>query len=654
MMTFKFVLLTFMLSLFSSCVGTVQDAASPLTSIGANPKGLINFTGVYQANPISQDKIEILFYPAVGGSTKFYYTFYVGDKPLPYTVPSETLEADYRGLLKYTVVGLEPAKTYIVKGEAIDQISLDKDSNEVNVTVTTFANLVADFRGISSVNNTPGIDGIDSLNVRWTHASIDYANITGSAATDPKSYEIVAVDTLRLTPSDMDNTAKGPADGRHVKIIDYDPLINEGVIRGLKSNTKYYVRVRTLHKGSVEDLNVPKLRGEKNTNYLSISTLNSDLANIKNLESLLTSVNPGIAQSSSLVLSWLPITGVYDHLRLLYTVSPNPLSVEIGAECGVKTDPVPPEPSEDLINCRKIFGTTLTTIVGNLSRSKTFSFQLVACQDAECSISKVGPVKTGNTNPTFAGFTGIQSVRIATGVDEISKLFLNIPLPDFSQGDFDGYIVGFKSNNGDDFTELSEIGHITMSIDSYNFRTDTTITISGVDYKTGGLYCFSVYPFVYNTDGTKNAQPNGVWKCNTPEIKTPTKDQFPGITEASATGHDIGLTWEPPAGGVYESFEIYIRKTPGAFSFSQAKSQIASGVPVDYEQVILPWFMSSYKFTNLIAPVTYKIGMVTRYIYGASDTYHSEDNEKTFVCLVDASRDPVTTNYNLVQCTNGI
>ena len=643
MINARIVLLTFMTFLYG-CVGTVQDAAEPFTSIAANPKGVINFGGIHQAVPISQDKIELFFYPAIGGTSKYYYTFYVGDKPLPYTVPSETLTADYRGLLKYTVTGLEPAKTYVIKGEAIDQSTLDKDSNTITKTITTFPNLVSDFIGISAVYNTAGIEGIDSINVRWTHARIDYSNITGTASTDPKSYEIVAVDSDRLTPADMDKPQFLAENGRYVKILDYFPTQNEAIIRGLKSNTKYYVRVRAIHKNSVDDFNVPRLRGEKNTNYLTIKTLDNNLANIKKLETLTTAKNPGISQSNSLILSWEPVVGVYDHLRLLYTAAPNPLYVEIGVTCGVKP--------ENQVSCRKIFGSTISTIIGNLSTAQPFNFQLVACQDAECSVSKSGPVITGNTNPTFAGFTGVQSVDIATVMEEVGKLFLRIPLPDFSKGDFDGYVIGFKNNNADDFVEISEVGHASMKIESYNHRTDTTIAISGIDYKVGGLYCFSVYPFVYNPDSTKTSQPNAVWKCNTPEVIAPDVRQFPGFSEASTFGYDLNIFWSAPAGGIYENFEVFMRTTPGVFSFPEAKAQVASGVPVDYIQVILPWYITKYTFSNLTAPKVYKVGIITRYIFGATDTVRSEDNEQTYVCLLDAAK--VSGNFVLAPCSLGI
>ena len=642
MVHIKFFLILLLSNFLVGCVGTVQDSTLPLTEIAAKPKGSIKFGGIVTANPISQDKIEILFYPASGGTSKFYYTFYVGDKPLPYTFPSEVLTADYRGFLKVTIPGLEPAKTYILKGEAIDQETLDKDSNAVTFPVTTFANLVSDFIGITGVSNTPGIDGIDSINVRWTHARIDYTNITGGAVTDPKRYEIVAVDSDRLTPGDMDKTQFSGPDGRHVKIVDYDPLLNESILRGLKSNTKYFVRVRALHVSSIDDANQPYLRGEKNTNYLTISTLNSSLANVKNLDTLAVSKNPGLAQSTSMLLTWQPITGVYDHLRIYYTRSPNPVSVETGALCVVK--------AETAVSCRKLPGTSLSTVVANLTAFQTYSVQLVACQNAECSVYKAGQIKTGNTIPTFAGFNGIISVQIATNISEIGKIFLKVPLPDFNEGDFDGYIIGFKTDNGTNYIEVSEMANPPFTISNYNYRTDTTIEITGIDYKVGGLYCFTVYPFVYNEDGTKNSSVNEIWKCNSPVITAPTARQFPGLTDGTVQGFNLMMSWSAPAGGIYEDYEIYLRKIPGTFTFTEATTTTDGGDLSIYSKATVPFYAANYEFSNL-SPGTYKVGIISRFIFGSFGTYRSEDNVKLYTCVVDGAM--TAGVYDFKQCTPG-
>lgn len=631
MKMFNVLLMFFFSSFLVSCVGTVQDSTLPLTKIAAKPKGSIIFDGIISATPISQDKVEIFFYPASGGSSKFYYTFYVGDKPLPYTFPSEILTADYRGFLKVTITGLEPAKTYILKGAAMDQETLDTDSNNVTTPVTTFSNLVADFVGVTSASNTPGIDGIDSINVRWTHARVDYANITGNSVTDPKRYEVIAVDADRLTPGDMDKAQFGGAAGRHVKIADYDPLVNEGVVRGLKSNTRYYVRVRALHASSIDDFNQPELKGEKNTNYLTITTLNSSLANVKNLETLTVNKNPGLAQSSSLLLNWDKITGVFDHLRIYYinSLSLIPLALETGANCQVNT--------EMAISCRKLPGNSLSTVVANLTAYETYSFILVACQNTECTMNRTGPMVSKKIVPTFAGFSGISSVEIAGSIPEIGKLFLRVPLPDFNQGNFDGYIIGFKTDNGPGYAELSEMNNPPLTISNYNYRTDTTIELTGVNYQLGGLFCFTVYPFVYAADGSKVTQINDVWKCNVPEIKAPDKSQFPGAVETRLDRNNITVKWNAPTAGIFEAYEVYIRKTPGTFSFTQAIAELDTPPhsTTNYERVVLPWFYGEYVFENL-APGAHKVGVRTRYLYGSFSKYQSEINQSIYNCAVTA------------------
>ncbi len=637
----KIVLLTFILSLLSSCVGTVQDASTPLTEIAAQPSGNISFSGIAKAVPIAQDKIEVFFNPATGGSQKFYYYIYAGDKPVPFTAPSETLTQDYQGYYKFTITGLEPAKTYAIKIEAVDQISYDKDTNMVTVNATTFGNMVADFHGISDVSNMPGVEGLDAIYVRWTQATVDYTNFLGTSQTDPKSYEIIAIDSNGAGPGDFDNTADLVKPYRIVKYVDFDANINQVTMRGLKSNTKYYVRVRCLHQGSIVDMNKPELRGEKNSTYFEIKTLDGNLANIKNLDTLKLDRNPGLASASSFSLSWKPITGVYDHLRILY--SSGSVTLEPGVSCVPKSDIE--------TSCRKIYGDIFLTIIGSLTTGTTYNFKLVACQDPECNVKVLGPLVTGSPVMTLAGFNGVSSVALATQLQDVGKMFLNFSLPDFTSGDFDGYIVGVKDNdapaNGETgYTKISESDNpLAIKVTPFDFRSTGQIEITGIDYTTSGNYCFTIYPFVFEstTSSNKIGYPNNIWKCAVPAINPPTADDFGGLFEAYALGYDISISWHSPGAGIFENYEIYLKKMSNSldkFTFQNATTQLDNPLifpDPEYIQVIVPWYMSSYTFSYLELG-NYKVGILTRYLFGDKEIKRSDFNESIYKCTVDASK----------------
>ncbi len=189
-----------------------------------------------------------------------------------------------------------------------------------------------------------------------------------------------------------------------------------------------------------------------------------------------------------------------------------------------------------------------------------------------------------------------------------------------------------------------------FQISNFNYRTDTTIEITGIDYKVGGLYCFTVYPFVYNEDGTKNSHVNEIWKCNTPEIKAPTIKQFPGLTDASIQGYKIMMSWAAPNGGIYEDYEVFLRKTPGTFTFTQATTAFAAGDSTHYERVVVPWYATNFEFSALTAG-TYKIGIISRFVFGSFETYRSEDNVQIYTCNVDGSM--TAGVYDFKQCAPG-
>lgn len=613
------------------CVGTVQDTGLPKTSIAAEPKTSINFSGVYQVVAIAQSKFEIFFYPATGGSGRYNYIIYVGDRPTPITLPSEVMLQDYRGLLKATVTGLETGKSYFVKVEAQDQVTEGKDNNDSVLEATTFLNLVADFSGIASVSNSAGVDGLDSIKIRWPHALVDVGSV-GGATTDPKSYEIVAVDSNLLTPANMDDINKGPVQGRFVKSLVYNSQINETVLRGLKADTKYYVRVRALHKESIDDANNPRLRSELNTNYLSIKTLSADLSSINfKVDGLKVLRNEGSAQSTSLVLSWPSASGVFDHFRVYYSQDEGNLGSIDTSEC----------PLSQAYGCKKYPPVSTGAIIANLEPNKNYYFRLMVCQFEDCETYILGDIKPGSTSPLIAAFPGISSIRSASNINEIGKMFVTFALPNFNEGDFDGYHVAYRPN----LSVLPEVINLPeyegdIGIEAYDYRTATSMTFTGIDYSTESTYCFSVYPFTYLYPSGYVAHENGTWLCQAAEVTKANMVQFPGLIGAETVGNDLLLTWGEPTAGIFDMYEVYLRKTDGSFSFSAARSQLAALNTTNYVTAIVDLAQSTHRFHN-VPNGKYRVGVLTYFAYipptGDPLIYRSEDNEGIYTCIVDGT-----------------
>ena len=652
------------LSATVGCVGTVQEAAVPKTAIASQPRASISFDGLFKADPVSQDKFELFFKPAKGGSGKYNYIIYVGDNPFPITVPTEVLQEDYEGYLKYTVKGFDTGKSYDIKVEAEDQLTGGKDSNEVVINATTFFNAVADFPGIASLSSTAGIEGLDSIKVRWSHASLSGSIVL--TATDPVSYEIVALDSTNsgLTPANFDDLDKKPVDGRFVKSVLYDSDINEVTLRGLKPNTKYYVRVRAIHSASsfIHGPD-PRKRSELNSKYMWIKTLDDDLSKIKfKVSGLAVSLNDGMAQSSSLVLTWPIASGVFDHFRVYYSQVESNLGTPSSA-CVINYPPKdPPDPNDpnaldktySVSGCKKYAFDSTGSIIPTLQANKDYYFRLVVCQLEDCSRNIMGVPRKGTTVPIPAPFNGLSDIRGAEKISEIGKIFLTFSPADFSQGDFDGYHVKYRSDTSlpkkEIITDPTDINSLNLRYEAFDFRTANSITITNVDYGAGGTYCFTVIPFIYddnplNMKGYKTLD-NDVEKCLKPELKVPDATQFKGLEAlngAEVEGHDIVLSWTQPLAGIFDSYRVFIlnpeaKRNGATFSYETAREEISNGIYSNYTPLLIQGGLDTYRLRNL-PNGEYQIGILTYFAFiplaGQGEIYESEDNEGVYTCSVN-------------------
>jgi hypothetical protein len=504
-----FLLLTFLVS----CVGTVEQANKPKTDTTKTPKTTVTFPGVHSVVGIAHDKVDVFFYPATGGTENYDYIIYYGGFPFPLTVPSEVLTPDYRGLLKYTIGGLNQAEDYQIRMDVQDQKTGYKTTTNKIETAGTFDNRVCDFEGIGSVSNLAGVDGLDSINVRWPHASKDYGSITGDTSSDPVSYEIVALDANLLTPESFDERSLTTAQGRFVKYVEYSITQNESVFRGLPSGTRFYVRVRAIHEDSVDDQTQPQLRSELNSDYLIIETLNNDTASIDWDPNGVEITNlTGQDATRAVIVEWPIATGVFEHYRVYYAEDGIPLNnATLSAEC------VSGELNDNMF-CKKIDFTERDTLIANLEPSKTYNFQVVICRTAEC-----GPFdrilanpKQATTFPNLAPFGGLEEVQEARFIDELGSVFLKFTPPNFTEGWVDGLIIGVKYTTDPDpsFDKISEGVYAgPLDMQPFDYTKDSQVEIRGVEYNANKLYCFTIYPFIYDEFDQKVEYQNDAWTC---------------------------------------------------------------------------------------------------------------------------------------------
>jgi hypothetical protein len=646
--TFITLVMMALLGLTAGCVGTVETSEKDKTITRSDKREDVKFQGVYEAVGISDTKVEVYFYPATAGSEKYDYIIHYGGSSSEIIVPSDVLEPDYRGLLKYTLSNLQSAYPYVISVDAADQDSGFVTKTDVMVTATTFGNKVCDFYGVGQVTNLQGVDGMDSIKVRWPHAGV-YGDVFNSAEQDPVRYEIVAIDAGKLSPGDFDNTSLNGGQGRFQKTVDYNAAVNEVVMRGLPSDTDFYVRVRCIHEESVDDYNDPRLRGEMNNTYRKIKTLNGDLSSLEfDPDSLVIERTSGAEQTSSLKASWGEVKGVFDHFRLYY--SQNGVILNAGTvtdECVLNED------QGTGIFCKKLSYKTFGTIAAGLKASKDYQFLVMVCQKPECGPSERVPstVKLGSTFPLIAGFSGLDKVQLAQSVFELGSVKLTFTPPDFTNGYFDGYIVGYKNTPAflPTFDKISEedyqLADGTMQVLPYDHETAASITVNGINYLSGAIYCFTVYPFIYNSDGDKVEYQNNVWKCEIPSIEGPDKEKFPGMDQGMASGSTIAAIWNAPGSGIYDRYEVYYRKTAGQFSFSEAIQQTTvDGNFTNYGRMLADPDDTMVNITNL-PNGSYQVGVLSVYT-APNGIIRSEFNENIFTCNVDAGGFPTECSNN--------
>lgn len=645
----KEIILLLLLSALTSCVGTVAETDDPFTESSLANDIPLYFLGIQKAEAISDSRIEIFFLPASGGSGKYTYDLQVGNEPLPRSYSSDTLYPDYRGLLKITVKNLDRQKIYQLKVEVRDEGSSQQSDSKVIKTVTTFDNQVAIFDGIISAFNMPGQDGKDSIKIRWNPAKAS----SGFPAlpSDPTSYEVIFLDSLKFTPGDFD-LEKGPEEGRWKFQLPNNPDQIEAVIQGLPSKTKFYVRMRAIHRGSVDSIFKPKLRSEQNTGYITISTLSGSITDLDyKANSFTTKLAPGVQGLNAINTSWDLPFGVFDHYRLYYWKK---------SQAG---DPAPALP-EDCPNqylstgnvwCKKVdYNLSLASITG-LTPYQMYGVTLILCATSTCSSSgdrARWADRTIITDPLTSTFSGINEILGASNLDEIGSVKIKFSTPDFSNGYFDGLILKVKRSKDDSAPSVEVLSSPTADSDvyflPYNFLSDGQITVKGINYLEESPYCFNLYPFKWNAESTERTEfDKDMWECPVLKIEGPVKEQFSGLEMATHYGDIVTLNWRTPKSGIFAHYEVFWTKNSGTqFSWSDAITQtVDNGDYTNYgrrliEGTDLEPDSENFLSLNLFADGVYSFGVLTYYNYITPNglfVIRSETNQEVYKCQINST-----------------
>ena len=645
----------FLLFFLISCVGTVQEASIPENREAAGTTATFPFSGILVARGISHNKIEIEFAP-VGGDIEYF--LYVNDSQSPIKLDPNSLFSSLGGRVLYTLNNLQTDREYKLKVTALNTKTSARSINENTVFVRTFDNQVADFSGVSKVELTPG-SKTNSMDIYWVAPKISIA----PGDHEPVCYKITYISS-QGGPANLNNPSYSGNDRTTIYIPNcYDPTTpslasssdNPSTIRisTLAPNTRYYVQVRAINKryyqfdyGNASEIPVDV---DSNTKYLTIQTdpTTSDVYIDPN--ELVLSNGKGIDAFDKINVAWKSGVGIFDSYRIFikeYVGVQNPFEDDQLSEAVISS-------MNTAGNYTSVLASETNKIVSGLQTGKFYQVKVALCRTLTCPVNSADPnaalftdFKTIQVIGKLASFSGINVVENPGQFSENDMVYLKFDAPVIT----DGYAtdVEFYCVNPLDHTQMVKLPKDTPLVGSpisvcNNLYVQTSGVIDISKYKQQKIkgiiangttqYCFAATPAIIGyTPEMRLPVSERIVRCAYPEVKPPTLEQFPGITNTcTIEGRTSSLAWNLPNGGIYSGFKVFWKeKTTGQiFSFADATAG-ASGY---LSSAILPADTVTYNATGLIPGKTYQFGVLAvTDLPAPTGTLYSEYNLNILEC----------------------
>ncbi len=608
-----------------SCVGVVQDMNPAETKGAIANEAVLQFDGIVKVIPISDTKIEIYFYTIKSGvSSDFTYDITYDGISDPISVTGDTLSTDWLGLSSYTIKNLLPDTFYNVKVEARNIQGVSSHNDNI-VSTKTFKFPTADFRGISNLSNVSGVDGITSLSVSWLPAKKFLPD--GTHERDPFQYEIVLLKDDELQPNSFDKTDYS----RPERIVEYTESSKTSIIiKGLEENARYTARVRCIHNGFTDSGNEenPLYKREQNNKYLEARTLSST-----NITINYSSFKNILKSSKTLTFSWEKGLGAFDHYRIYYTTLDNPTSwdslVNQTTNNEIFGQPCETTPSD--FDCKFISNDLTQIEITDLKPYTEYSVHLVLCPDSDCNLlTGQNPFiftsqASYETQAKFAAFNGITGVSGARYASSLDSAYLQFTPPSVSTGDSDGILIQIKSRSESDNKPPSDtylnhplaLNTTDFSFVNFDYLKDNEIELKGFSITSFEEYCFSLYSYVWNGDGS-DIQINTATSNQKCIVMRPILPQnFLGINTTTSTTIDgppryASLLWSLPTlgDGVYDKFIIFLADEDSLSSGFDFSSAIADTNQTTYLRFEVDANTSNFQTPTLPSGKNFSIGVL--------------------------------------------
>lgn len=606
----QLVFLVLFSGLFMGCVGKIEDAAAPLTTEFSKTKTYFTYKGIIRASAIAHNKIELLFKKVdiddlSDSEDNYFYKLYINDDPYGVEILPSTLSSNLWGTYYYIVENLQMNTIYAFTVRAFNRKTGAESQKEERVILKTMSNVVSDFMGISKVDLVPGSEA-SSVKVTF--------NRIVQPVEDKNPYSPVRIELYYETdPEKLMNMTKPsltyPENTENLLSANYRTHF---LVSGLKDKTKYFFRVRVVHRIHAENENLvynPYDR-EKNTKYLAIETAPlAAIGNIKNpTQFKVQRANESLAYSQ-VQASWVPAAGSYKGYRLVYAKA----NLDFNAVLSDLSN----KSTKDKVSGNIAVGPDENfRFIEDLTPGESYYFQLFLCRDSleDCPLvdvpgsttpkatgfDRVGPITVA---PTLAAFTGINKIISPRTLEEFNnkQIILEFSPPSLSSGWADTMTFFCLSGNsevelpttqgsscnGVYIPQLEATGDLparsqipTSGVGLVDFR---SLILRGIQFSSTSPreYCFNATPVlnkapfnitnkIYNENERKELR-----GCFYPEIKVPALSQFSGLREVTfdKNNREINLKWPRPSGGLFNKFVVFWKKKDKTFfNFSRARS----------------------------------------------------------------------------------
>lgn len=598
----------------TSCVGTVEDKAK-IDKSSISKKVSITFDGVASCVAVSDSKIDVVFPPAVvksGGvdpNTLVYKVFQNGN--FDNSVSSkmaQDLRSDESGHyhLEVTDLGLNTEYSFIVRAE--DPRSGVEDNNSISCRTRTLSQKLPLFDGVVEVGSFPGVQGQNSLLLKWNTARAAEYLLGG-----------IPVNGFKITKYNIyhSSTSDDPDTMQLLTTINENTLnpITQYQVGGLLQGQKYFYMIRAVDESA---------REEKNRIVKTSSTSTPQDVSFGGIKTL--TVPSNISGYSSLRATWGKPLGDFNRFRVFAVPEDAPIFNSSSID-----------PNDATYKVADITITTNTdSLVTGLAPNKKYAVFVVTCMyDGTTCVTKSGHDKKleATTTPGLAPFGGVTSVVPLSGSLGLNNVNLLWSPPAVSAGVCTGinlYEKGLPIKLcGDPALTAGEVCVSATSVCS-----SSGITVANLE--TGTQYCFSAK--VYESD---REQTTGiVEKCITTQFDAPVF-QAPPSCIAEDSGTKIKVEWTLPSPeGLYTEFLVIARKHDdiplnpltwqenGKGIFENTQVDLAANPSDRYKFFRRPKSTFSYTIAGLTPDTEYKFTVKT-YMNASNASYY--DNGTTVI-----------------------